>query len=356
MSPDKQHFPLQSQTTVPPRFPKLTYRNPVPRFESTKPESEHSHSEHTRHGHSKSTAWPLPAVSGNAADTALLSPGYTVCDTSAERPSCTTLSRSSAGNIVDLPILSPTNRGADGRKPNFLLGLFSLREPSTSALNEIQKQQAHEATTKSSRTTAVGMPGTSSQKLPSTVPKVNSKWNGLPSAGNDRGGQARKRDSTLTLASHASGSSSCSSNLSSQASVSSAKSLKDPSSLSIARTSSVRRHEASSPLPLSSSSDRNQHEPHSSSLLDLNNARSVSQECSHSGHSKVLALQMPFYDATPQTNPDGRKERSDSATGSMLLVTSESNSKENQYLPIAGPSNADKTSSGVAERVDNTSI
>ena len=63
------------------------------------------------------------------------------------------------------------------KRSNFLSGLFGAKEPSAQALQNYERQlmkQGH------GRVTPVGMPGVSSAKLPVTVPRVNSKWDGVP--------------------------------------------------------------------------------------------------------------------------------------------------------------------------------
>jgi len=56
---------------------------------------------------------------------------------------------------------------------------LTLKEPSTSAWEEFAEAQKKAAAEKSGRTSVVGVPGVSSQKLPDFVPKTNSKWDGL---------------------------------------------------------------------------------------------------------------------------------------------------------------------------------
>ena len=62
-------------------------------------------------------------------------------------------------------------------KSGFLSGLFGAKEPSAQALADYQKQLMKQG---NGRVTAVGLPGVSSAKLPPTVPKTNSKWDGVP--------------------------------------------------------------------------------------------------------------------------------------------------------------------------------
>lgn len=61
--------------------------------------------------------------------------------------------------------------------------MFSVKEPSAQALIDYQKQLIKQG---NGRVTAVGLPGVSSAKLPPTVPKTNSKWDGVPQAVKDR--------------------------------------------------------------------------------------------------------------------------------------------------------------------------
>ena len=63
------------------------------------------------------------------------------------------------------------------KRSGFLSGLFGAKEPSAQALADYQKQLMKQG---NGRVTAVGLPGVSSAKLPPTVPKTNSKWDGVP--------------------------------------------------------------------------------------------------------------------------------------------------------------------------------
>lgn len=66
------------------------------------------------------------------------------------------------------------------KKSGGVLGFLTLKEPSTNAWEEYAQQQKKKAAEKGVKVSAVGTPGVSSQKLPVHVPKVNSKWDGLP--------------------------------------------------------------------------------------------------------------------------------------------------------------------------------
>lgn len=68
------------------------------------------------------------------------------------------------------------------KKGGSFFGFLSVKEPSAQAFEDYQNAMRK----KRGRATAVGMPGVSSAKLPPTVPKVNSKWDGVPQAAKER--------------------------------------------------------------------------------------------------------------------------------------------------------------------------
>ena len=68
-----------------------------------------------------------------------------------------------------------------GRKSGFFAALFTAREPSAHALAEYQKQLEQTSRSRGG-SKETKMPGVSAAKLPSTVPKVNSRWDGLPTS------------------------------------------------------------------------------------------------------------------------------------------------------------------------------
>ncbi len=68
------------------------------------------------------------------------------------------------------------------RKSSFFGGFFSVKEPSQQAFEDYQRQLRRKGACKDGRVNAIGMPGVSSAKLPPTVPKVNSRWDGVPQA------------------------------------------------------------------------------------------------------------------------------------------------------------------------------
>lgn len=78
---------------------------------------------------------------------------------------------------------SRTSSKIPKKRSNFFSSLFSVKEPSAQALQDYQRQLMKQG---GGRVTAVGMPGVSSAKLPATVPKVNSKWDGVPQTWNEK--------------------------------------------------------------------------------------------------------------------------------------------------------------------------
>lgn len=78
--------------------------------------------------------------------------------------------------------ISSNTKNQKEKKPS-LLDVFSVKEPSAKALQryeeQIRKQQAATAGGKNNRI-GVGMPMISSTKLPTDIPKVNTKWDGMP--------------------------------------------------------------------------------------------------------------------------------------------------------------------------------
>ena len=75
------------------------------------------------------------------------------------------------------------NCASKQKKKGFFSGLFDVKEPSAQALADYQKQLLKQG---NRRVTAVGLPGVSSAKLPPTVPKTNSKWDGVPQTVKER--------------------------------------------------------------------------------------------------------------------------------------------------------------------------
>ena len=63
-----------------------------------------------------------------------------------------------------------------------LLKDLLLKEPSSTALKEFAENEKRRSTAKAKKQQSVTMSSVSSRQLPASVAKVNSKWNGMPSA------------------------------------------------------------------------------------------------------------------------------------------------------------------------------
>ncbi|KAL9083736.1 MAG: hypothetical protein Q9165_008402 [Trypethelium subeluteriae] len=86
------------------------------------------------------------------------------------------------------------------KKKSSMLDFLSLKEPSTRALEEFAEQERRRAATKGNGSNTT-LPGVSNQKLPTSVPKVNSKWDGMPRESEAAKARrlALRRDSTSTI-------------------------------------------------------------------------------------------------------------------------------------------------------------
>ncbi|KAL9111355.1 MAG: hypothetical protein Q9227_004232 [Pyrenula ochraceoflavens] len=77
----------------------------------------------------------------------------------------------------------PSTASIGKKKSGFLSGLLSSKEPSMAAFAQMEAQmKAQQSKDSNQRVNPVGMPGVSSATLPASVPKVNSKWDGVPQA------------------------------------------------------------------------------------------------------------------------------------------------------------------------------
>lgn len=101
----------------------------------------------------------------------------TFCPSPRSPPSHMSLPSSSESSFAPSSKSSKTSPNLSKKRSNFFSGLFSVKEPSAQALQDYQRQLMKQG---GGRVTAVGLPGVSSAKLPATVPKVNSKWDGVP--------------------------------------------------------------------------------------------------------------------------------------------------------------------------------
>ena len=87
-------------------------------------------------------------------------------------------------------------QGAKKRKGGNVLGFLSLKEPSTSAWAEFAEAEKEKARQRGGNGTNSGISGVSPQKLPGFVPKVNSKWDGLPESVNRKSIESKSTNKT----------------------------------------------------------------------------------------------------------------------------------------------------------------
>ncbi|KAF1346790.1 hypothetical protein BDV97DRAFT_357818 [Delphinella strobiligena] len=190
---------------LPPRhIPKLTYRNHVGESNVTTSnyQSISYHPSYENEQRISSSVLFEQAIS--SLDTAEPSPSSKASVSTTIRETQAIVPRRSSAS-VSMNRSSEASANVDDmkrRKHNSFLGFLSLKEPSTSALEDFARQQQKQAAAKGGKATAIGMPGISTQKLPPTVPKVNTKWDGLPSPIKDRAKDLRssRKDRTLRMA------------------------------------------------------------------------------------------------------------------------------------------------------------
>ncbi|KAF2498603.1 hypothetical protein BU16DRAFT_300122 [Lophium mytilinum] len=90
----------------------------------------------------------------------------------------TTLASNVSGSVSKSP-------KKEKKKGPSVFGFLTLKEPSQTALEQFAERTRQQAAEKAGsqstgRVNAVGLSGVSTQKLPPNVPKVNSKWDGIP--------------------------------------------------------------------------------------------------------------------------------------------------------------------------------
>lgn len=68
------------------------------------------------------------------------------------------------------------------KKGKSFFNFFSVKEPSQQALEDYQRHMRKNGNSSDGRSPSIGLVGVSSAKMPPTVPKVNSKWDGVPQA------------------------------------------------------------------------------------------------------------------------------------------------------------------------------
>ena len=176
---DTQRQQLLSRTKV----PKLRYRNAPSPLSSAAVHSVR------RDAHNASqTSSPLPPPSPSISSStrspasAQFSPSYP--------QSLSSASISSDSLSVPSSPYTESARQTKGKaakdKMTSLFGFFTIKEPSQQAWIDYRASIKKQQTSGRSRSPNVGVPMVSSAKLPSHVPAVNSKWNGLPEGTKER--------------------------------------------------------------------------------------------------------------------------------------------------------------------------
>ncbi|EUC30963.1 hypothetical protein COCCADRAFT_7085 [Bipolaris zeicola 26-R-13] len=148
----------------PARIPRLRYRNPLP--SASLPKSFHGSGPHPAYSTQEPPVAPDP--NSNLPSTLAPSPSQPALVTSSSLASLHS-STSSSGN--------DSKSSKKKKKTSSVLGFLSLKEPSQAALDQIVQQQRKQNSGSSTPPSATYH---ASQKLPPHVPKVNSKWDGVP--------------------------------------------------------------------------------------------------------------------------------------------------------------------------------
>ncbi|KAF2850664.1 hypothetical protein T440DRAFT_489502 [Plenodomus tracheiphilus IPT5] len=163
--------PSVDSTALPPpaRVPKLRFRNPLPSDQA-------SLSSQQSHG----TGSPSASLQSRSS-----TPDSNPAASSISRPSLDAASLSPPSLASTTSSAASSNESRSSKKRNkagSVLSFLSLKEPSHSALEHYAEQQRKQAAGKASSTTlSQSTNNYANQKLPANVPKVNSKWNGVPS-------------------------------------------------------------------------------------------------------------------------------------------------------------------------------
>ena len=152
-----------------PKFPKLKYRNQQVKDPDTETEEA-----------------SLPSISRDSSNTeSAQSSKHDLSIRSPSIQSAITSCSARNGQVVLDSQLQPHNQPSAPSnrvksKAVSLFKYFSVKEPSTQAWLDYQGNVRKQQISGDGRITASGMPMVSTAKLPPTVPKVNSKWDGIP--------------------------------------------------------------------------------------------------------------------------------------------------------------------------------
>lgn len=126
------------------------------------------------------------ASSNDTSDLAIMPCSTKSTDEQPSRPSTAQTTKSDVRSSNSNRISASSSHSSGGqakenkKKGSSVLGFLSLKEPSANALEQFAELQRKQAAERGGAMSAGTLPGISSRKLPPTVPKVNTKWDGLP--------------------------------------------------------------------------------------------------------------------------------------------------------------------------------
>ncbi|KAI9875414.1 MAG: hypothetical protein M1830_008514 [Pleopsidium flavum] len=185
-------LPQQQQQRPQSYIPKLLYRN------ASSQESCHAPRASVSSG---STAITFQTAKTSTAPPSPLQSEQSPTMRSPSLPSATPSPRSNTLSVSTGSPGTPTKSAK--KKSSSFFGFLTVKEPSAQGFLDYQEHLRKQAQTHNGRITAIGMPGISSAKLPPTVPKVNSKWDGVPQGVKQREKEKEKEASKRQSASSA---------------------------------------------------------------------------------------------------------------------------------------------------------
>jgi hypothetical protein len=181
--------------------PRLAYRNSQFSDYLTAG-SRHSTSTNGRGPTSNTAAIASTVVtSPSEVEIGLPSPGLSILTSSSSHSS------TSRSPTVRSSGMSASPQLVKSKKKNSFLGTLFTKEPSTDAFVQMQNESRKHMAENPGRINPPGMSGVSSFKIPEHVPKVNSKWDGMPQKGNDHYDHTKRDSSTNSRGSSSKGSS-----------------------------------------------------------------------------------------------------------------------------------------------------
>ncbi|RMZ02262.1 hypothetical protein D0862_06084 [Hortaea werneckii] len=193
--------------TTPVRAPKLAVRSKAPAQGDDQDQVDVTTSR-------PATAASVPATTSSHSSERTVSPLPSRRASDQSQDSLERLKQQRRENERDLAVSNSQLDLAKGKKKRSnVFGFLALKEPSQSAFDELAGAQRKAANQKGDRPASSGV---SSQKLPTFVPRTNSKWDGLPDSTRkgleSRGKDNRsRRGSTISGVTHRTGHSSSSS-------------------------------------------------------------------------------------------------------------------------------------------------